>query len=102
MIEAMACGTPVVAYRRGSVPEIIDEGITGFIVDNEDEAIAAIARIGELDRRRIRATFERRFTARRMAEDYVRHYERLLQDETRQALKSVPMFNGVRTAPPKP
>jgi glycosyltransferase involved in cell wall biosynthesis len=78
MIEAMACGTPVIAYRRGSVPEIVDDGITGFIVDHEDEAIAAIARIEELDRRRIRATFERRFTARRMAEDYVRHYERLL------------------------
>jgi glycosyltransferase involved in cell wall biosynthesis len=78
MIEAMACGTPVVAFRRGSVPEVIDDGVTGFIVDNEDEAVAAIGRVGELDRRRVRATFERRFTARRMAQDYVRHYESLI------------------------
>ena len=63
MIEAMACGTPVIVYRRGPVPEIVDKGITGFVVDCEDEAIAAIARIGELDRRCIRATFERRITA---------------------------------------
>jgi glycosyltransferase involved in cell wall biosynthesis len=74
MIEAMACGTPVVAFRRGSVPEVIDEGVTGFIVDNEEQAIAAIHRIGELDRRRVRAVFEQRFTARRMAEDYIGHY----------------------------
>src|SRR5947207_6595031 len=74
MIEAMACGTPVIAFRRGSVPEVIDDGVTGFIVDNEEQAVAAIKRIGELDRRRVRATFERRFTARRMAEDYLRHY----------------------------
>ena len=75
MIEAMACGTPVIAFRRGSVPEVIDEGVTGFIVDNEDEAVAAIKRIGELDRQRVRARFEERFTARRMAEDYLRHYD---------------------------
>ena len=93
MIEAMACGTPVIAFRRGSVPEVIDEGVTGFIVDNEDEAIAAIKRIGELDRRRVRATFERRFTARRMAEDYLRHYVSLVSDETRRALKPVRMLN---------
>jgi glycosyltransferase involved in cell wall biosynthesis len=95
MIEAMACGTPVIAFRRGSVPEVIDEGVTGFIVDNEDEAVAAIKRIGELGRRRVRATFERRFTARRMAEDYVSHYEALLRAETRQALEIVGMLNGV-------
>lgn len=82
MIEAMACGTPVIAFRRGSVPEVIDDRQTGFIVDDEDGAIAAIKRLGDLDRRRVRATFERRFSARRMAEDYVRHYRTLLQDET--------------------
>ena len=98
MIEAMACGTPVIAFRRGSVPEVIDDGITGFIVDNEDEAIAAIKRIGELDRQRIRATFERRFTARRMTENYLHHYETLLRMETTQALAPVRMLNpaGVR------
>jgi glycosyltransferase involved in cell wall biosynthesis len=75
MIEAMACGTPVIAFRRGSVPEIIENGVTGFIVDDEAQAIEAIERIGELDRYRIRAEFERRFTVRRMAEDYIRCYK---------------------------
>ncbi len=95
MIEAMACGTPVIAYRRGSVPEVVDDGVTGIVVDNEGEAIAAIKRLSELDRRVIRATFERRFTVRRMAEDYARHYEALLQDETRRALEPVRMLNAV-------
>jgi glycosyltransferase involved in cell wall biosynthesis len=96
MIEAMACGTPVIAFRRGSVPEVIDDGVTGFVVNDEAEAVTAIGRLGELDRQRIRATFEQRFTARRMAQDYLRYYERLLQDETRQALKSVRMLNGAQ------
>jgi glycosyltransferase involved in cell wall biosynthesis len=78
MIEAMACGTPIIAWRRGSVPEIIDHGVSGFIVDSEAEAIDAIARIATLDRRAVRATFERRFTARRMAESYRRGFERLI------------------------
>jgi glycosyltransferase involved in cell wall biosynthesis len=75
MIEAMACGTPVIAWRRGAVPEIIEDGVTGFIVETETQAIDAIGRIPSLDRHRIRAEFERRFTARRMAEDYVRCYQ---------------------------
>jgi glycosyltransferase involved in cell wall biosynthesis len=79
MIEAMACGTPVIAYRSGSVPEVIDEGISGFIVDDEDAAVAAIRRVPELDRAKVRATFDRRWTARRMAEDYVSTYEELAQ-----------------------
>jgi glycosyltransferase involved in cell wall biosynthesis len=95
MIEAMACGTPVVAYRRGSVPEVVDEGVTGFVVDDEAGAIAAVKRIGELDRRIVRATFEKRFSARRMAEDYLRHYESLLQDETRRTLQPVRMLSAV-------
>jgi glycosyltransferase involved in cell wall biosynthesis len=78
MIEAMACGTPVIAFRRGSVPEVIEDGVTGFIVDNEAEALEAIRRLPELDRRGVRAGFDQRFTAQRMAEDYVRHYELLL------------------------
>jgi glycosyltransferase involved in cell wall biosynthesis len=104
MIEAMACGTPVVAFRRGSVPEVIDEGVTGFIVDNDEQAVAAIKRIGELDRRRVRARFEERFTAKRMADDYLRLYEALLQDETRRALRSVRMLDGhnVAAAPEAP
>jgi glycosyltransferase involved in cell wall biosynthesis len=96
MIEAMACGTPVIAFRCGSVPEVVEDGVTGFVVNDEIEAVAAIRRLGELDRRRIRATFDQRFTARRMAQDYLQHYEKLLQEETRRALKSVRMLNGAQ------
>ncbi len=78
MIESMACGTPVIAMRRGSVPEVMDDGLTGFIVENVEEAIAACGRLGELDRGKIRAQFDRRFTSRRMAEDYVRVYQKLI------------------------
>jgi glycosyltransferase involved in cell wall biosynthesis len=77
MIEAMACGTPVIAFRRGSVPEVIEDGATGFVVENDAEALEAIKRVAELDRKRVRAGFERRFSARRMAEGYVHHYEML-------------------------
>jgi glycosyltransferase involved in cell wall biosynthesis len=77
MIEAMACGTPVIAFRSGSVPEVVDDGITGFVVESESEAVEAIRRLGELDRRRVRAHFEKRFTATRMAEEYVRAYQAL-------------------------
>jgi glycosyltransferase involved in cell wall biosynthesis len=77
MIEAMACGTPVIAFRCGSVPEVIDDGVTGRIVSTVDEAVAAIDRLRDLDRSRVRATFETRFTARRMAEDYVSLYRGL-------------------------
>ena len=58
MIEAMACGTPVIAFRSGSVPEVVDHGVTGFIVDDEDEAVQALNRLGELDRRKVRTRFE--------------------------------------------
>jgi glycosyltransferase involved in cell wall biosynthesis len=78
MIEAMACGTPVIAFRSGSVAEVVDDGVTGFVVDGEAEAVQAVRRLGELDRRQIRAHFEQRFTAKRMAEEYLRHYERLV------------------------
>jgi glycosyltransferase involved in cell wall biosynthesis len=78
MIEAMACGTPVIAYGHGSVPEIIEDGVTGFIVNSEEEAVAALQRIDSLSRPRIRAEFERRFTARRMAENYLGTYESLM------------------------
>jgi glycosyltransferase involved in cell wall biosynthesis len=80
MIEAMACGTPVVAYRRGSVPEVIDEGVTGLIVHTVDQAVKAIPRISRLSRKRCRRIFEERFTASRMAADYVSIYERLIED----------------------
>jgi glycosyltransferase involved in cell wall biosynthesis len=77
MIEAMACGTPVIAFRRGSVPEIIQEGESGFVVNDEDEALSAVRRLHELNRDAVRAAFEERFTSRRMAEDYVRIYARV-------------------------
>ena len=78
MIEAMACGCPVIAFRRGSVPEVMDDGVTGFIVDDVDEAGAAVGRLPTIDRANVRRVFERRWTARRMAEDYVDVYERLI------------------------
>ena len=75
MIEAMACGTPVVGWRRGSVPEVLEEGVSGFLVESIDEAVAAAARAATHSRARCRAAFERRFTAERMARDYVSIYE---------------------------
>jgi glycosyltransferase involved in cell wall biosynthesis len=82
MIEAMACGIPIVAFRNGSVPEIIEDGMTGFVVDNVEDAVRATARIGSLDRAQCRATFDRRFTAARMAADYVQLYEQLIAQRT--------------------
>ena len=78
MIEAMACGTPVIALRHGSVPEVVDDGVTGFIVADEDQAAAAARRLNTLSRARIRRVFEERFTARRMAGDYLDIYRRLI------------------------
>jgi glycosyltransferase involved in cell wall biosynthesis len=77
MIEAMACGAPVIAYNRGSASEVIDEGISGFIVEDEAGAIGAVDRLGQLSRARIRQQFEKRFTARRMAQDYLAVYRNL-------------------------
>jgi glycosyltransferase involved in cell wall biosynthesis len=77
MIEAMACGTPVIAFRSGSVPEVIDDGITGFVVDSEEDAVQAIRRLDKLDRRKVRAHFEKRFSSRRMAVEYLGLYETL-------------------------
>jgi glycosyltransferase involved in cell wall biosynthesis len=85
MIEAMACGTPVVAFRKGSVPEIIDHGVTGFIVDTMDEAVDAAARASELSRWRVREQFERRFTAGHMANNYLRLYRHLAAHNRRAA-----------------
>jgi len=78
MIEAMACGTPVIAWRCGSVPEVIDEGVTGFIVDTEAQALAATEQVLALDRQRIRAVFEQRFSARVMAQHYLDAYDQLI------------------------
>lgn len=85
MIEAMACGTPVIAYHRGSVPEVMEEGVTGFIVQGLEEAIEAVRRVSTLSRKRCREVFEKRFSASRMARDYLTIYQRLL--ERREKLK---------------
>ena len=77
MIEAMACGTPVIAFENGSVPEVLEDGVTGFIVQDENQAVEAVRRIGTLGRDRIRAEFDRRFTAQHMAQNYLKLYSRL-------------------------
>ena len=79
MIEAMACGTPVIAFPCGSVPEIVDPGVTGFLVESVDEAVQAVKEISLLSRRGCRQTFEKRFSVQRMAEDYVAIYRSILQ-----------------------
>jgi glycosyltransferase involved in cell wall biosynthesis len=81
MIEAMACGTPIIAYQCGSVPEVMEDGVTGFIVRNQDDATQAVNSIRNLDRSRCREVFERRFTADRMASDYVDVYKQLIDSD---------------------
>jgi glycosyltransferase involved in cell wall biosynthesis len=88
MIEAMACGTPTIAFPAGSVPEVIDHGVTGYIVHDESAAVAAVSRLDRLSSAAIRDRFEQRFTARRMAEDYVALYRRMAL-KTRPALRVV-------------
>ena len=80
VVEAMACGTPVVAYRRGSMAEVIDEGVTGFAVDDQDAAVAAVPIAAALDRTLVRATAERRFGVDRMVAEYISVYDRVLEE----------------------
>jgi glycosyltransferase involved in cell wall biosynthesis len=96
MIEAMACGTPVIAYRHGSVPEIIENGVSGFIVDDDKEALEAIGKIDGLDRRRVRAAFDARFTTEKMVDGYLQLYSdligpgrRAVRDSNRREARSV-------------
>jgi glycosyltransferase involved in cell wall biosynthesis len=77
MIEAMACGTPVIAFNAGSVPEIMDDGLTGFVVEDVDQAVRAVGRLDRLFRPSIRSRFEERFSAGAMARDYVKIYQKL-------------------------
>jgi glycosyltransferase involved in cell wall biosynthesis len=86
MIEAMACGTPVIAWNRGSVPEVVDHGVNGYIVNSVEEALAAVSNIERIDRRTVRAVFERRFAARTMAQSYLDLYARL--QESRPLLRA--------------
>jgi glycosyltransferase involved in cell wall biosynthesis len=92
MIEAMACGTPVIAFPCGSVPEVIEDGVTGFIVQTEADAVNAIKRLPELDRRRVRDGFERRFTARQMAQEYIRCYRMLIEQHSNPAAEKSPFL----------
>jgi glycosyltransferase involved in cell wall biosynthesis len=89
MIESMACGTPVIAFNRGSVPEVIDHGLTGYIVEDVQGAVAALQRLDELSRVQIRAQFERRFSAKTMAQNYVDGYMALAEAARRPVLRRV-------------
>jgi glycosyltransferase involved in cell wall biosynthesis len=89
MIEAMACGTPVIAWRHGSVPEVMEDGVTGFIVEQLDEAVQAIERLASFDRRQCRRVFEKRFTADRMAGDYVNIYQRFVEKSSDNGFRDV-------------
>jgi glycosyltransferase involved in cell wall biosynthesis len=89
MVEAMACGTPTIAFHCGSVPEVLDEGVSGFIVNSEKAAVEAVGRIPELSRRACRAAFEKRFTDMRMAKNYLRVYETLLEEPSTTGAQSV-------------
>jgi glycosyltransferase involved in cell wall biosynthesis len=82
IIESMACGTPVIAFPRGSVPEVIEEGVTGFVVESVEEAVAAVHRLDTLDRATIRRRFEEAFSATRMACDYEELYRKVLRTST--------------------
>jgi len=86
MIESMACGTPVIAYRAGSVPEVVDPGVTGFIVESIEEAVRALEKVQYLDRKHCREVFEQRFSSARMAADYLKIYERCLPATSRPTL----------------
>jgi glycosyltransferase involved in cell wall biosynthesis len=88
MIEAMACGTPVIAYRGGAVPEIMEEGHTGFIVEEFEDAVEAVRRVPELSRKRCREVFEQRFTATRMAHDYLQVYRHLIGGKQNEILEA--------------
>jgi len=87
VIEALSCGTPVLAWPGGSVPEILEPGVNGWIVDSIDDAVAALAHVAAIDRAACRASFDRRFTAERMARDYLSVYKRL-RDASRGRLEA--------------
>jgi hypothetical protein len=101
MIEAMACGTPVVAFRRGSVPEVMVDGVTGFVVDNVDEAVVAVGRVAGLSRAGCRRVFEERFNSERMTRDYLEVYRRLVgarSEQSRPTPHASPAERSGRTA----
>jgi glycosyltransferase involved in cell wall biosynthesis len=97
MIESLACGTPVIAFNRGSVPEVIVDGLTGYIVGTIGEAVDAINKISLIDRRRCREMFLKKFTAARMASDYCKLYEELIRDPSTWRNDNIQLNGGVQT-----
>jgi glycosyltransferase involved in cell wall biosynthesis len=97
MIEAMACGTPVIAFNRGSVPEVVDEGLSGFIVEDEISAVAAVNRLHTLPRTRVRQRFEERFTSHHMARQYIAAYQSVIRAQKRSRFKVVDSASGSGT-----
>jgi glycosyltransferase involved in cell wall biosynthesis len=89
MIESMACGTPVIARRRGSVPEVVDDGVTGLVFESIDDGVEAVRRVRSMDRSACRARFESRFSSRRMAGDYLKIYERVLAQAPTETLAEI-------------
>ena len=89
MIEAMACDTWVIAYAEGSVSEVMEDGVTGFIVDDIEHAVRAVERVRELNRAGCREVFEKRFTSSRMASDYVNAYKRLADPRMQMVRRSL-------------
>jgi glycosyltransferase involved in cell wall biosynthesis len=101
MIEAMAIGTPVIAWGSGSVPEVIDNGVSGLIVTSLEEAVAAVQQVRRMDRRAVRESFETRFTAARMAADYIETFEALLHGRTRASWLPRILAPLLRSTPPE-
>ncbi len=97
MIEAMACGTPVIAFNRGSVPEVVDEGVSGFIVEDEISAVAAVNRLHTLSRARVRQRFEERFTSHHMARQYIAAYQAVIRAQKRSRFKIIDSVSGSGT-----
>jgi glycosyltransferase involved in cell wall biosynthesis len=89
MIESMACGTPVIAFNRGAVPEVVDEGVSGFIVEDEIGAVAAVNRLHTISREGVRKRFEQRFTSHRMAKQYVEAYQAVVRAQRRSRFKLI-------------
>jgi glycosyltransferase involved in cell wall biosynthesis len=98
MIEAMACGTPTIAFRHGSVPEIIDDGVSGLIVDTMEDAVRAVEKAKSMSRELGRKTFERRFTARRMAGDYLKLYRQIIGRDLSLSIRTIDMPTLARDA----